>query len=480
MTGQMDDLAGGAKGNNGAGGQNERENRIVKLEDRLRLVELDSASRKPVSEHIKIVMYFWTALIFITGAFGFYKLSDIDKIIDDKVKLVFPRQSAAFKDLENVFNDAVLVKKELDTITKNYLEKADALKRAEELSEISDLEGQIVRLHSEVAERLGRKPKDLPIEENDKSGFEENQYAGTILDPNWRQQAIVYLNTLANSINKKNFDPDFINNAAMLCRQLDQFELAEKLTTAAYEKNQSPPQAALFYGSKVSNSTGSENEAACSKLMGLVRVLSNNSPQIILSEAWNAAERTRRYDDLIKAIEDGIAYRSINNQSIPSYCYVIMAQSLLREAGPGNVEKAKEAIKQATALLANETAYAQWYKSTLGELNETREKLELTESLAHQSSESESDLSDRLKLSGIAEVDRVTLGDGRIVKVGSTITVSRPTNTKAHSGWTDEMDQLARKPMTVTTIIHLGDLSILRVNENDKSWSASWVKTVSE
>jgi len=78
------------------------------------------------------------------------------------------------------------------------------------------------------------------------------------------------------------------------------------------------------------------------------------------------------------------------------------------------------------------------------------------------------------------KLDEIELADGTLLRVGSRIRVRKPTDTYEGPGWTDEMDQLAAEQMTVKEIVVFGDLKVVRVQENNKSWDVRWVEDIVE
>ena len=144
---------------------------------------------------------------------------------------------------------------------------------------------------------------------------------------------------------------------------LEQFELAEQLTAAAYEKDPTPPITALYLSSRVASTKGESRERAFSELMAMIEALGPDSPQIVIAEAWNAAEDRRRYGDLLQAIDARLQHP----EPVPSYLYVIRSEAVLRRSDPGSVEEAETDLRRAAEALNSETAFSQWYDSTLRE-----------------------------------------------------------------------------------------------------------------
>ena len=151
---------------------------------------------------------------------------------------------------------------------------------------------------------------------------------------------------------------------------------------AAYEKHpdDAPIKAGMLSETARSAATKEDRDEAFAEIMKMIENLDGNSPHIVLSEAWNVAEDGRRYDELLKAIESCVQ----NPDSVkPSYLYTMQAKILLRRSGTNSVQEAKSAVAKAKETLGHESTYSVWFQSTLRDLVEMEELIEMTE-LMHQ------------------------------------------------------------------------------------------------
>jgi hypothetical protein len=330
---------------------------ISLLSDRVNKLAEEVASQKTVGELIKYLVYFWAAISAALGLFGWSKFSDIDKIIEQEVQLQLPRDKQEFARFSEMATDAQRLRDQYKQLAKDYEESVAALQLAKTVGVNFDIEGKLVALIEESTKRKSIEADgDLDTVE------------GTLLEPKWRKEAIATLSAFKDSLTKKSYPADFIFNVTQVCRRLDQFELAEQLTKAAYEKDPTPPVKALYFSSRVQSSTGQERSEAFRQLMEMVEQLPANSPEIVIAEAWNAAEGQRRHAELIAAIDKLISRR----KAPPSYALVIKAQALLRQSNPGALASASKSLDAAKDLLAEESAMSSWFESTLREYMQTK------------------------------------------------------------------------------------------------------------
>lgn len=325
---------------------------ISKLDSRVDKLSEDVAAQRTIGELIKYLVYFWAAISAALGLFGWSKFSDIDKSIEQQVQLQLPRDKQEFAKFREMVAEAETLNKNYEKLAKDYEQSVEALKLSKTVGVDFDIEGRISVLIKESTKR-----------KIDSAKSNEEQIGSDLFDSKWRKDAIATVTIFKDSLTKKSYPADFIFNVTQICRRLDQFQLAEQLTKAAYDKDASPPIRSLYLSSQVQNSTGKQREDAFGKLMDMVANLEDHSPEIVVAEAWNAAEDQRRYDVLIDSIDKLYA----RNKTPPSYVFVIKAQAILRQSKPGATQRAEQSISIASALLRNETALSSWFESTLRE-----------------------------------------------------------------------------------------------------------------
>lgn len=299
-------------------------------------VKAETASRKPIEEIVKYLLYFWLSLSVLLGLLGWKQISDVGATISNEVSKQLPRDSEQYRKYETLIADTKKLTSDFEKLTKQYKERVDDLKYAEVVASDFDIEGQMQIV------------------------LQESNNPLNVSDAKWRTKAITVLTKLKSAITTKYFPADQVFNAAQVCRQLKQYQLAEELTAAAFSKDPTPPIKALKLASLASNKTGAERAAAFGELMKMVEGLDpQHSPHIVLAEAWNAAESARLYDPLLAAIEKYVS----KQQSIeppPSYTYIIKAQALLRRSKPGDMALAKAALNKGREAFLLESPMSQW------------------------------------------------------------------------------------------------------------------------
>lgn len=464
--------------------------RIESLTESVGDLRTELAAQRPVAELIRYLVYFWAAISLVLGFLGWTQLSDLDNVVEQKVKLQFPKSSAQYTDYEKLISETSALYSRFEDLTAQYKERVDDLKRAEQMTALFDIEGQVMALLLD-AERRQNAQKHEQTDGGDAP-------SETLLDPSWRRKAILIVTAFQKSLGEKNYPADFIFNVAQLCRMLQQFELAEKLTKAAHSQDSSPPIRAMYLASRVQTSTGEEREQAFTDLLEMVTDLSDDSPHIVLAEAWNASESQRRYTELVTALDKLIQDRSAENapRPVPSYAYVIKAQAVLRRSYPGCIGEAEACLESVDRLLRQESTMSQWADSAMREGVEVRTTLITSRELSLPTiAEVESRISESLGLPptgfvpgdlasdlmealGIAKAERVTTASGELIEAGTKIRVEKPVDTEEGSGWTDEMDLLASQEMTVEEIVTFGDITFVTVSENDESWDIRWITLV--
>lgn len=307
---------------------------------RTELIEIKAtqSSRVAIEDLVKYLLYFWLSLSVVLGLIGWKQISDLDSSISNAVTKQFPKDSENYKQYETLISNTKDLYRQFEDLTKDYKERVDDLKMAELASIDFDLEGQVI---------------NIVIGSNTPSN---------IFNKEWRTRAISVLSMLRDALATRTFPAVFIFNAAQVCRQLSQFQLSEELTAAAFARDASPPIRALKLASEVANKTGPDQEKAYNELMGMVKELDvEDSPQIVLAEAWNAAESSRNYGPLLEAIDHFV--KSGNSLGVPSYTHLLKAQVLLRRSNPGDKTLAKEALDEGRSLFLSESPQSQWNES---------------------------------------------------------------------------------------------------------------------
>lgn len=315
---------------------------VAELKSQIHEIEVQLSGRKPVEELVKIFIYFLIAISVVVGLFGIKQFSDIQELIAAEVKLQLPRDQQRYLEYSALVEETEQTSREFDSLFGKYEVALRNFANLDKVTDDFDIEGKIERLKDESTERTVR---------ND----------GSILDEEWRLDAISSLRVLALVQSKRQFDSDFIFNAAQAASRLHQEELAFELMKNAYEKRPiDEPIKAGMLSAQVDIGTEAEAETAFKGLMSMIPNLSPNSPHIVLAEAFNAAEDTRRYVEFIDAIDLLIARPSA---FVPSYVYFKKAQAYLRASRKGDVELAAESLKIGRAVLADESVLSVWYKS---------------------------------------------------------------------------------------------------------------------
>lgn len=284
------------------------------------------------------------------------------------MKLQLPRDKAAYAEYEALTDKTKNLYASFENLTREYKARVDSLKYADIVSKNFDIEGQIEAVKEEAQRRLEASDQ---IRSNSNAA---NPYTGTLLEPEWRTKAIAIIGNFQKSIATKAYPADFIFNVALICRMLEQYQLQSDLTKAAYQRDPaSPPIRAMALSSKVAVASGHERDVAYSELMQMVANLQAPDPQIVLAEAWNAAEDRRRYHELINALDALFQSREKQPGSfVPSYAFALEAEALLRQSQSGYLDKAKKALDTAETRLKDESTYSAWYEGTVGEVRKCK------------------------------------------------------------------------------------------------------------
>lgn len=311
------------------------------VEERLHKIEIEVAERRPVDKLIQLFIYLLAALSIVVGLFGFKQFSDIDAVISSEVKMQFPKDQQKFLDYKKLIEDTSVLGAKHTELFGKYEAALKTFAHLDKVTDDFDLEGKVSRLMDEV-------------DEGDET---------TTKDEKWRLQAVATLRLLAEAQKKRSFRSDFIFNAAQTASRLQQSALAFELMQVAHTKrpNDAPIQAGRL-SAIVEIGDEKEVKDAFAGLMSMVANLDANSPHIVLSEAWNAAEHLRRYDALVSAVDRLI--QSKERLVKPSYAYFIKAYALTRASRPGDMEAARVTVEEGLSLLENESPNAVWHEAS--------------------------------------------------------------------------------------------------------------------
>lgn len=317
--------------------------------DRIAKIEIELAERKPIERLVQLLIYFLAAISVVVGIFGIKQLSDINSIISSEVKNQFPRDSQKMLEYKRLIEETSELKEKYNQLYGKYESALKAYDNLDKITDDFDIEGKVARVFSEVDNRSGEE----------------------LLDEKWRLSVVATLKLLSESQKKKNYTSDFIFNAAQTASRLQQNSLAFELMQGAFEKR---PHDAPIRAGRLSAiiAIGDEKGVndAFADLMKMVENLDPNSPHIVLSEAWNAAENLRRYGELIGAIDNLLEKKG--SAIKPSYAYFIKSFALTRTGRPGDLEKAKITANEGVAVLKLESPNSVWSEASLRELGKCK------------------------------------------------------------------------------------------------------------
>ncbi len=326
-------------------------NAISELSSRLDELSREFSEHKPIERIVKYLLYFWLTISVVLGFFGFKELSDIDDRVGDKVAQLLPKEKRKFAEFSRLVQDSAELHEKYVELLKDYQGAVENLKLLREVSADFDIQGRILAIEREVDE-----PGNV---ENDK----------------WRSRAITTIQIFVESLKHRSYPSDFIFNLAQTCRKLEQNELLETLAEAAFKADPNPQNAAFRLAARVANRGDGERVSALKQLMEKVRQINFfESPQIVLGEAWNGAEASRRYDLLLDALE--LAEKEAEGKALPSYFWLIKAQAQLRLSLPGSREAARLSLNSAKNAFSAESMHSQWASQFLREYGEVKQLVE--------------------------------------------------------------------------------------------------------
>jgi hypothetical protein len=354
---------------------------LEKVREQLSKTREELAELKPIASVTNTVFYFVAGLSALLGFFGWRKFSDLDTLVGEQVKLQLPRDKREFAEFEELAKHAEELSTKLKTITADYESALSNLKYVDIYKEDFDIEGKL-RLF--IDESTRRRAMYVDNQEGD--------VAGSLYDPSWRNSCIALLSKLPQIIERRNLDGDLLFNAAQLCRRMEQQEIAQQVTKAAYAKSPSSANKALMLSSIVKAESGEKSEQAMAELMQMVTELPRHQPHIVIAEAWNAAVDQAAYQRLADSIEILVnRHESDSGVFVPSYAHAIRALCLLSESRPGSIGAAEGALAAAKTTLMHESVRASWVESTMSEISKCERALVKTRMLHNKLSQSESE-----------------------------------------------------------------------------------------
>lgn len=328
------------------------EDEVESLRTRLRELEVETAGRRPIESIVKLFIYFLVALSVVVGVFGIKQLSDLDAVVARQVKQEFPRASAEYREYGELIEKTEDLEKKFAELFGKY---QSALGNYEHLGKVTadfDLEGRLELLAEQGAARQDREPDG----EDD---------TGTLYEEKWRLGAISTLEVLQQQLKERQFDADVVFNAAQLCDRLKHVDLGSRLVETAYKLNPSDePIKAAMLSTRVQLADEESAGQAFSELMAMVSKISRNSPHIVLSEAWNAANNLRRYEPLIEKLNE-LTSSAGASRFRPSFAYALLARAYLSASRPGDLGRAEDALSGAKQKLLEESVLANWHDATV-------------------------------------------------------------------------------------------------------------------
>ena len=399
------------------------DNRLDKVEQDIGTLKESLASQKPVSEIVRYLLVFWLTISVLLGAFGWRQISDFDEQIRQAVVELFPRDSENYSRYEQLIADTNDLRENFEALTRLYTERLDDLERYADVSgDDFDLEGELERL------------------------VEEGTDDANISDTEWRTQAILSIRAFASVLEREEqaAPGDFVFNVAQLCRKLRQFELVETMANAAYVRDASPAVRALLLASQISSSgAGPEEDEAYEELIDMVRTLDYEAnPQIVLAEAWNAAEDTRRYQVLIDALGELIS--GSERGEVPSIAYATRSRAMLRRGNPSIKEEALEVLNEGFSVYKDESPFSQWADEFLEHYVTLSQTVRLGQDIAERAETllaANDGLLDELDLGSIT--GDIDLGDLSMI-MNALIGIPRPTREDAEGAESIALNRVER------------------------------------
>jgi|GEM_PF-5527331 len=176
------------------------------------------------------------------------------------------------------------------------------------------------------------------------------------------------LGMLATKELKEKYDADLYFNLSGLASKLDEHSLALEFADTAVSKVDAPVHRARL----IRMQTAAGDRSAYMRLLDEIRNLAISlNPELMLSEAFNCALHTRRFEEFIGAFSELFESRKdggTGDHLIPSYAYLTQGHLYLLWGAPDALEHALAAFRKAGELWRSESPLASWYRHTSNEL----------------------------------------------------------------------------------------------------------------
>ncbi|MEL6467522.1 MAG: hypothetical protein AAFQ58_21365 [Pseudomonadota bacterium] len=317
------------------------------------------AELAPVNELIKYLLFFWAAISAVLGLFGWQKISDIDEDVREKVRqevvLFLPESERDFEQFSENVAASKSLKDDWEGLISTFRSSAKYQEFIQAANADFDLPGRLNRL-------LLRSDVDIATDED------------------FRTEAIATLELIKQKAATGEFPSDFLFNAIQFARRIENYRLATEIAEQAISLDPKPITEAISQSLITASSSGAAADQAFARLMEIVNqeVLSPEA-HLILAEAWNAAERLRRHEELIRELDRTFTATLADGQSVPAYYYAIAATLTLRIGGQNSKERAEDFIDAGLRELEGQTRLALGYLQAQRELAEAIEYLRPSE-----------------------------------------------------------------------------------------------------
>ena len=322
------------------------------LEQRIRDVELEVASRRSYEKVVIILGYAVIAAGILLGFLGYRNMSDITRNLDERIDLRIAAniqaRDSTLKSLKVGVTTAKDLTDELRTTKDNWKQQIEpVLKNIAKYDPDADLKGRYEQIMAEDRD-----------------------------DPTWRKRATDIVSRIAEHIETtetavSSFAATDIFNLAQESRRLNRNDLEYKLINAAYEVSKTSSTRALYLQLQARQGSIQDENKAFNELMRMVAHVTIENPQIVVAEAWNAAEGLRRYTHLIEAINKLIRRQRADQKAfLPSYAIWVKGRAHQRRGLPGDPGAAVKAFSVAVERLGSEGLGTQWAQYILQEFAE--------------------------------------------------------------------------------------------------------------
>lgn len=359
------------------------------LDARLRQLELEVAERRKYEKVVNLLGAAAIAAGVLLGVFGIQTFSDIDDkleaMVDRAITTHLVEAKSTLKETKKTREEIVSEVKQLERAKEIWNEIRPTFEQLNNYNPDTDLVG-IWRNFLGKYQNLG-----------------DSEKAQWLLDPENRAKATNVVLEATKHIEQisaadnmaTQFTPNDIFNIAQVSRALGRADLRRKLVDAAFEAEESAATQALHLESRAA-----ANDESFEELVNLVENIQIDNPQIVVAEAWNAAEDRRDYSRLIVAIDRLIErHRDDDSVFLPSYVIAVKARAHLRRGLPQDLDDAVVAYAMAVRRLQLETPRSQWMEDTLqAVLDDVPELLSFSADMA--------DLDEAISSSGIVLLEK--------------------------------------------------------------------------